>query len=422
MHYRIFLVDQLFSIFFQLTLEIAAVLPEKFGIIFDGWDNGHHEHFVAIFAVFPDSTTTGRSMNILLAMQPLLTPDCQNAVAHADFIVSTLGCYNKSPQNLLFLVGDNTNTNPAIARILSVTLIGCGSHRLNLGVKRLLLLRETLIEKVHDLMVRLSSIKNVARLSKLTHLWPEINNQTRWLSTFNMIEKYLKMREVIEKMEDPDNQIEFALPTREQQLQIKLLASELNTIRLVTTLMQDANVDLSKCRFFFDELRESFAALDDDLRPNSSHVMNPNFESAIVKIIRGEFGSLSQAESYEARIFKKPRTVLIEDAAAGTASMQPPPTLEERIHNIAAKQPRLNQSGADGEYIDLTWIPSTSYIVERLFSKAKYILTDHRASMHPKTLESILMLKENRSLWSAVLMDRGMRKTADVVGAVDEEA
>ena len=387
------------------------MLPEKFGINFDGWDNGHNEHFVAIFAVFPDSAS-GLSRNVLIAMQPLLTPDCQNASAHSDFITSTLGCYNKSPQNILFLVGDNTNTNPAIARMLGVTLIGCGSHRLNLGVKRLLSLREGLIEKVHDLMVRLSSVKNVARLSKLTHLWPEINNVTRWLSTFLMIEKYLKMRDAIEQMEDPDNQIEFALPTREQHQQIKLLAAELNSIRIVTTIMQNEIVDLAKCRSFFDELRSTFTAMDDDLRPNSSHVMNPNFESAIVKIIRGDAGTLTVAESYEARIFKKPRTLLVEETSVATSSSQLPPSLEDRIHQIATKQPRLQQGVADGEYIDLSWIPSTSDVVERLFSKAKYILTDHRASMHPKTLEAILMLKENRSLWSAVLMDRGMRKAA----------
>eukprot|EP01039_Chlorochromonas_danica_P011349 gene11349-12673_t len=46
---------------------------------------------------------------------------------------------------------------------------------------------------------------------------------------------------------------------------------------------------------------------------------------------------------------------------------------------------------------------------------------DHRASMHPKTLEGILMLKENRSLWSAVLMQRGMKKHAASSSAGGEQ-
>jgi len=41
--------------------------------------------------------------------------------------------------------------------------------------------------------------------------------------------------------------------------------------------------------------------------------------------------------------------------------------------------------------------------------------------MHPKTLEGILMLKENRSLWSAVLMQRGMKKHAASSSAGGEQ-
>jgi hypothetical protein len=36
---------------------------------------------------------------------------------------------------VLFLVGDNTNTNPAIAAILHTEFVGCKSHLLNLAVQ-----------------------------------------------------------------------------------------------------------------------------------------------------------------------------------------------------------------------------------------------------------------------------------------------
>ena len=36
---------------------------------------------------------------------------------------------------------------------------------------------------------------------------------------------------------------------------------------------------------------------------------------------------------------------------------------------------------AESKYIDLTWIPPTSNIVERLFSAARLVLTDYRKSM-----------------------------------------
>ena len=37
--------------------------------------------------------------------------------------------------------------------------------------------------------------------------------------------------------------------------------------------------------------------------------------------------------------------------------------------------------------------------VERLFSKAKHILTDDRKRMEPRRLEEVLYLQYNRSLW-----------------------
>ena len=43
----------------------------------------------------------------------------------------------------------------------------------------------------------------------------------------------------------------------------------------------------------------------------------------------------------------------------------------------------------------------TSCIVERLFSRAKLIMTPNRRSMDPSTLENILMLKFNSDLYRA---------------------
>ena len=43
----------------------------------------------------------------------------------------------------------------------------------------------------------------------------------------------------------------------------------------------------------------------------------------------------------------------------------------------------------------------TSCIVERLFSRAKHIMTPNRRSMDPSTLENILMLKFNSDLYRA---------------------
>ena len=53
------------------------------------------------------------------------------------------------------------------------------------------------------------------------------------------------------------------------------------------------------------------------------------------------------------------------------------------------------------KYGDLSFIPPTSNIVERLFSKSKLILGDLRRSMLPQHLEYVLLLSVNRELWDA---------------------
>ena len=55
-------------------------------------------------------------------------------------------------------------------------------------------------------------------------------------------------------------------------------------------------------------------------------------------------------------------------------------------------------------YKDINWIPPTSNIVERLFSRAKLNLTDLRSRMEPRTFEALLYLHCNESLWDQSLL------------------
>ena len=55
--------------------------------------------------------------------------------------------------------------------------------------------------------------------------------------------------------------------------------------------------------------------------------------------------------------------------------------------------------------MNIDWIPTTSNIVERLFSRAKLYLTSLRASMEPRTLEAMLYLHCNQDLWDQSLIN-----------------
>lgn len=117
-------------------------LPERFGIIFDGWSEGS-DHYIALFACYESENVTKTP---LLAFQPIPDYDAEiegseyrlNAEAHQEFINSTLAYYGRNAETLTFLVGDNCRTNIALARRCGVPLVGCASHRLNLAVKKFL--------------------------------------------------------------------------------------------------------------------------------------------------------------------------------------------------------------------------------------------------------------------------------------------
>ena len=61
-------------------------------------------------------------------------------------------------------------------------------------------------------------------------------------------------------------------------------------------------------------------------------------------------------------------------------------------------------------YACLNYVSATSNVVERLFSRAKLVMTDQRRSMDPSTLEAILMLRYNHDIWDVYLLDSLVQK------------
>ncbi|GMF38020.1 unnamed protein product [Phytophthora fragariaefolia] len=111
---------------------VAAILPEKFGIVFDG-STFRSEHYVAVFAVF---THDGNVEKILLAMAPLVDDEVMDhsAPAHVAFLRTIMGFFKCTLARVLHLVGDNCPTNGAVATLMRAPFVGCASHRLNLAV------------------------------------------------------------------------------------------------------------------------------------------------------------------------------------------------------------------------------------------------------------------------------------------------
>ncbi len=138
----------------------------------------------------------------LLAFSPLLDETNLNADSHVLFLDFALSVIGKTRENISFIVADNENLNKAVARKLSVPMIGCASHRLNLAVKSLFSASANGIYLVNKLMAKLSTLKNSAKLRAKTHLRPILSSSTRWSSTFLMVERYFELKQHLDFLDN----------------------------------------------------------------------------------------------------------------------------------------------------------------------------------------------------------------------------
>jgi hypothetical protein len=99
------------SVILILREECADI--SRFGLVFDGWDDGQGGHIVAVFISF----MRGESVRtVLLSCSPLDDRTKRDRFAHIDYLTSVLLQFGLNIEDTDFIVADNTNLNPAIAR------------------------------------------------------------------------------------------------------------------------------------------------------------------------------------------------------------------------------------------------------------------------------------------------------------------
>jgi hypothetical protein len=387
----------------------------NFGLLFDGWGKTETP-YMGIFAYVIDTNEY-----LLLAIAPLLDEEDYSAHEHAEFIQATLNWYGRSIDDVLFFVGDNCNVNKRLATHLSVPLVGCASHRLNLAVKEIHSEMKEIIDKINAFMVKWKkSLKLGGWFRKRTTLRPKTANKTRWLSTYVMVKRYLKLKDIIDSADFPASYESYRLSEEEVEEISTLLSTKMGDLHSVAVELQDQALTIKHVRDLFDALIASYPTcphLRKYCTADASIVAAPNFESAILKLQTGQHDStLSRAEKDTLTKFKKVRTppsnagnqageqqargatfaqrVLGKRTADGVSTAtanaieSPAPTLSRRISQHEGSQ-----------YIDCTRIPATSCIVERLFSKAGLVLNQRRKSMSPLHFEAAMMLQCNSNLW-----------------------
>ncbi|KAE8994887.1 hypothetical protein PR001_g20268 [Phytophthora rubi] len=204
---------------------------------------------------------------------------------------------------LVFVTCDHASVNTSFATKAKIPMLGCASHRLQLGVNRILEPHESLLAKVNAFMGPLNTVKNRAKLRKAGVAMPVMRNATRWSSTFLMMQSFLNIYEHIDRS---DKRLVKALPTPYEIPDLEDLFENLADLESVSKKLQESGSgevpgthtiapSLADARKLFDRVIKPPAS-SHYLAPKSSIVKALDFESGIVKVITGKENKLSSAE------------------------------------------------------------------------------------------------------------------------------
>ncbi|KAG4049417.1 hypothetical protein PC123_g15292 [Phytophthora cactorum] len=140
-------------------------------------------------------------------------------------------------------------------------------------------------------------------------------------------------------------------------------------------------------------LRSSRQFLTAWVKPNADIVHSPDFESGVVKVLSGLVKRLSRGERSALQPLKK----------AAKPSAPAPKPVKMGIADRILKKRKTESTPCAFELLDV--IPSTSNIVERLFSSARMVLRYKRSRLSPFTLKMILFLRVNETYWDVTTVD-----------------
>jgi hypothetical protein len=221
--------------------------------------------------------------------------------------------------------------------------VGCASHRLNLGVKKLLS-DETVaknVKKVEVIMQKLDMSANVlAILKRYTNLNPVHKNETRWSSTYAMIKRYVQFHEIImDHYRDLRLDVNLLL-TEEEYVQLRSFYEELNEINEGTVVLQTETFTVLRMRILFDYLIEKYPDLEEYLAPNANIVRDEVFETGLANIMKIKKSipnaTITVAQANKVAIFKSMSNVdtaialnAVHDIV-GVDGPEIPLTIEER--------------------------------------------------------------------------------------------
>lgn len=137
-------------------------------------------------------------------------------------------------------------------------------------------------------MSRLRTVKNSNRLREHTDLRPVLRCKTRWSGTYDMVARFLEIKDYIKKIIDYDEFLEdlFVSLKKQEWITLEELFTKMQKLNSVMLKLQEENVTLLTVRKLFDYTLKSFPTMETYLSPSAHIVHSPAFESAIVKLLK----------------------------------------------------------------------------------------------------------------------------------------
>ena len=272
-----------------------------------------------------------------------------------------------------------------------------------------------LLDKVNELMKDLNKLKNASILRSIKDTngpMPVTRNVTRWSSTCEMLVRFLILVPSLHNCGLPEA-TKALIPTYVEIHELNELKDQLKDFQDTTLSLQSdsGRIDLYFVRTLFDNLIRKHPSCVKHLSPISDIVHNRHFENGIVKIQSMKEDALTGSEMHAVSIFLKTTDDDDDDDDDDGDNLQGRTmTLLEKTREETKLGKRNRGSLQVSNYMTVSHVIPTSNRVERMFSRCKLIMNDLRASMHPRTLENFMMLRENKHLWGQHTVEEALAR------------
>jgi len=233
-----------------------------------------------------------------------------------------------------------------------------------------------------------------------------------------MIKKFLNIEKEL-------SQILELLSLLPNHLEISYLRGAFETLKKfdsLTIMLQRDGMPFVESREIFDLFLANFPDLAHYISSDALIIENEKFEKTVMKIARNMPLSDQEAAIVAPLLKEEYSVVEAQLHASGDEQLSSVMSESEVAYSelLQRKLKRQRMQVLEQEkpksYIDLSMLPGTSVNCERLFSTAKFILSDTRKRTSPKLFEALLLLKVNRSFWNTSSVARAMGRTVNKGG------